>query len=891
MRSAFGFYPVQLSVLVIAIYGMVIFLATSAQLQQAPTVVAEVPGIHEAWRDLQEISRGFHPYNSHANDVVHDYIVNQVKQVAAKSVRHVEVDAKVSPVMYSSADVFDASVPKGKVSYFEANNVLVKVAGNNDSLGAVLISSHFDSVPTSHGTTDDGVGIASMLGILRYLLSQDELSLERTIIFNFNNDEEFGLRGAEAFVLHDWWKQVEAFVNLEGMGAGGRSLLFRTTDYGVGQHYKAARSPHGNSAIQQGFEITSAVRSETDYRVYTREGARGLDIAFYKPRTLYHTRRDSISGSNINALAHMMGNALDTLISLANADSYGDHSEPPVYFDLFGRYFFIYTLNVLRIWNVVGVVAGPVVLAGLLTVSIKVGRFDSSLRGWGRLPLSLLVSCSLVATGIYYTKVYNPYIYFSNLSISLWTYIAGFVIINYVFLKVAAYIRPVDDQKLIIFVELFVILWITMLKCTVDSYNGLGGEYFITVLYYSILSCGVVGLLGHLVEGHRGQDREYEVINVDEPEEQTENSPLLEHEHAELPPSDDGKFLDFDWLIQLVIAVPVSLALIYTVGFLLLDGLRTALADSTAQLKLFSTLLGSTVVFVGLVLLPFIDKLHPVVVLFLFIFSLYGARTMTYFPFTIEAPLKLRSVQTINLDTSPPELFAWSSGLAGYNQKVVQDVPGVQGLNCSISPLSGIEICKYQAPRPWLLDHKPNFDDWFNVQITQHRSGSDPFQSNVDIYAPNSRSCLISFSTESFKSRDPHGKYPSPVRRVTVFHGNNTADGSLLPYSPGWHHSEEFDSYHSLDGIDDFSFIQLDWKTQTYHIQFEWIPWVGETIDDDLTVEVQCHWSEYDRVSYVNGEVHRLLPAYDDLLEYSPDYITWANQEEGLLKIRKSVVL
>lgn len=922
IRLMFGFNPLPVSLLVVIIYGFIVYQATSIQLEQNPNLNGpQVPGIYQAWKDLQEISRSFHPYNSHANDIVHEYVLDQIKEAMANTSRKVEIDADIMPLIYSAPDVFDKSIPSNKVSYFEANNILVRIEGSNAAnKSAVLLSSHFDSVPTSHGTTDDGVGIASMLGILRHILSssEEELFLDRPIIFNFNNDEEFGLRGAEAFVRHEWWKDVETFINLEGMGAGGRALLFRTTDYEVGKHYKAVKSPHGNSVIQQGFQTTSAISSETDYKVYSREGARGLDIAFYRPRTIYHTRRDATSESNIQSLAHMMGSALDTLVSLANAESYGDKetAEPAVYFDLFGKYFFITSVNTFQIYNVLGVVVGPVLLIGLFVVAVRTGRYATTIpmidlssslsttpnsatsitRGWGRFLLSFLVSIFVVITEIHYTNVYNRYIFFSNLVVPLWTYIFSFVIINYVFLKVAAHIRPVHDQKLIIIIELCAIFWVLMLKVTFDSYQGLAGEYFVTVIYYSLLAASVVGILGHLLWASK-EVVIYKSIPTEESDDGlTESSPLLNGVEGEalesgdsmISQSGDEKFHGFDWIIQLLIIVPLSLAILYSVFFVILDASRTSISDSSTPATIFTYLITGTVILIGSLIIPFIDKLHPMIVLFLTVFSLYGAHTLSYFPFTTEVPLKLRNVQSINLDVNPPELLSISRGLPGYNRQTVADIPGVHDLNCSVAYSSNLETCSYRAPRPWILDHKPDFQDWFNISISEPRSGTGPFHSNVDIYAPQCRSFLMTFRTASFKSRDPTSKYPSPVRRITVFHGDYTD----TPTSSGWSHSPEKDSYHSLDGIDDFSFLHLDWERDTHHIGIEWIPrWIGETIDDDLTLEVQCYWGEYDNVSYVDGQLHRFLPALDDLLEYSPNYITWANLEEGLLKIKKSIVL
>ena len=68
-----------------------------------------------------------------------------------------------------------------------------------------------DSVPASHGVTDDGIGIAVMLEIYRNILQNP---VEHTVIFNFNNYEEGGLWGSRGFLHHPWAKNVRGFLNL-----------------------------------------------------------------------------------------------------------------------------------------------------------------------------------------------------------------------------------------------------------------------------------------------------------------------------------------------------------------------------------------------------------------------------------------------------------------------------------------------------------------------------------------------------------------------------------------------------------------------------------------------------------------------------------------------------
>jgi Zn-dependent M28 family amino/carboxypeptidase len=74
-----------------------------------------------------------------------------------------------------------------------------------------------DSVPTSNGVTDNGMGVSVAMELLRYYAEHPP---KHTLIFLFNNMEEGGLIGGHIFTKHPWFESIKTFINLEGGGAG-----------------------------------------------------------------------------------------------------------------------------------------------------------------------------------------------------------------------------------------------------------------------------------------------------------------------------------------------------------------------------------------------------------------------------------------------------------------------------------------------------------------------------------------------------------------------------------------------------------------------------------------------------------------------------------------------
>lgn len=110
-------------------------------------------------------------------------------------------------------------------------------------------------------------------------------------------------------------------------------MLFRTSSTSVTRAFVDVPHPHGSVLSSDAF-ARGLIRSGTDFSVYVTEGLKGLDLAFYRRRSLYHTKDDSVpSLGGTDALWIMMESSLISGIALTENIDVIDIDDPPVYFD------------------------------------------------------------------------------------------------------------------------------------------------------------------------------------------------------------------------------------------------------------------------------------------------------------------------------------------------------------------------------------------------------------------------------------------------------------------------------------------------------------------------------------------------------------------------------
>ena len=534
-KNPIAFRPVQVTIITSLVYAVLIvaLLIIHHVVPDAPKNEVPVAGINltEAWQDLQTLSSGYHPYNSRRNDRIRNWLLLRLEAIL--NVEDVSASEQASAVVFSdlSSNV-SFSVPglrgdtasnrePGLSVYFEGTNIIVYIRGSEDEAdwwtkkrkphgkGGVLISAHYDSVSTGFGTTDDGMGVVTILQLIKYFTVKGHQP-RRGIVALLNNGEEDFLNGARAYTQHPMSQFAHTFLNLEGAGAGGRATLLRGSDTEVIRFYQASPHPFGSVLSSDVFK-RGVIHSQTDYIVFNEVlGLRGLDLAFMEPRARYHTDEDDTKHASINSLWHMLSAALSTTQALASDRSSnfdGDraeknkiptgHGSDAVYFDLFGSSVVVCKLHTLFALSVTLLTISPLILIATGAVLFRADKlylFSSykhqnqsesdksvSFQGWRgifRPPLIFVIASAAVVGLAYLVTKYNPYIVYSS-PYAVWSMmISAWFCIAWLFSRAAYSLRPTAFHRVYMLIWMFIGSWLILIAATVlEQRFELGGSY------------------------------------------------------------------------------------------------------------------------------------------------------------------------------------------------------------------------------------------------------------------------------------------------------------------------------------------------------------------------------------------------------------------------------
>jgi hypothetical protein len=311
---------------------LIVFLAFLGLYQLTPpvSVPTNAPIVEfssgRAMKHLDAIAKAPHPIGSPENTEIRNYIL---QELTAKGLTPEIKETTVVNPRWGSP--FDAGT---------VHNIIVRLEGTQPTK-AVLLMSHYDSVPNGAGASDDGVGVAAMLETLRAL--KVESPLKNDVIFLFSDGEEPGLLGAKAFVdEHPWAKEIGVVLNFEARGNQGPSILFETSSHNgrlIREFAKAAPHPIASSLF---YSIYTLLPNDTDLTIFKEAGFPGVNFAFIDGLIHYHTQSDNLANVSSRSLQHHGENMLALTRHLGNIDISHIQEPDAVYFNLINPIFIQY---------------------------------------------------------------------------------------------------------------------------------------------------------------------------------------------------------------------------------------------------------------------------------------------------------------------------------------------------------------------------------------------------------------------------------------------------------------------------------------------------------------------------------------------------------------------
>jgi len=476
-----GTYVSAASAIAWGAFVLCIFLAAlSISKQQAPnkvpaSAIATDFSSERALRHVETISRNAHPLGSLEHARVREYILGEVASmgVAPAELQETTVVSDIWSVPYRVAKV---------------RNILVRLKGTEQGK-AVLLASHYDSVSTGPGASDNAVAVAALLETLRALKAGGPL--KNDVIFLFTDGEEAGLLGAKAFVEeHPWAKDVGIALNFDARGTTGPSYMFQTSDQNgwlIDEFAEAAPHPISTSLAN---EIYRLLPNDTDMTVFMRAGFDGLNFAYLDGSTKYHTMQDSYANVDERSLQHHGSYALALTRRFGNLDLPAPKQSNAVYFNAFGALFFHYPGSwVLPLTGIVLVLFVAVVFYGFkkrrLTISrLAFGVLAFALSGAAAYGIVRLTWWLIYRFGAHGWLLPNNNAYNANLY--LLSFVALSVAVTAVIYRLFS--RRVDAVNLTVGALLW---WVVLMIVT--AFYVPGGSYLLTwPLLFGLVGVGVV---------------------------------------------------------------------------------------------------------------------------------------------------------------------------------------------------------------------------------------------------------------------------------------------------------------------------------------------------------------------------------------------------------------
>jgi hypothetical protein len=239
-----------------------------------------------------------HPADSAADDLVRARLVTTLRQMGLEPI----VRDQTACNEFQKARL---------VACTRVRNVIAIIGPSRGK--ALLLSSHYDSVPVGPGAADDGIGVATMLEVGSILKDRP---LKRPVILSRN---------------------VDSLLNFEARGVTGPVTMFETNQpngAAIETYGDVVRRPFASSLST---DVARLIPNDTDVTTYKERGWLTLNSAITGNETHYHSPGDDLSSLDLGSLQDMGDEAL----ALASKLSAGTPSAKAnrIFFDFLGRFF------------------------------------------------------------------------------------------------------------------------------------------------------------------------------------------------------------------------------------------------------------------------------------------------------------------------------------------------------------------------------------------------------------------------------------------------------------------------------------------------------------------------------------------------------------------------
>ena len=258
-----------------------------------------------------------HPVDTEANDLVRARLLIEIEALG------------FTPII---GDTFHCKTGRRRGTCARLRNIAFWITEPGPN--AVLIASHYDSVPAGPGASDDGAGVAASLEIAALLKDKP---LGRPALVLITDGEEIGLLGAELFVKSDPLAQmVGAVVNMEARGVAGLSALIQTSRPNGRDLAVLDSTTRLPAASSLNADIYDLLPNDTDMTEFLALDIDAANLAFAGRPAFYHTPGDSLANLDQRALFNIGASGLAATTALLAQTRDGPEGQY-LYVDLLGQ--------------------------------------------------------------------------------------------------------------------------------------------------------------------------------------------------------------------------------------------------------------------------------------------------------------------------------------------------------------------------------------------------------------------------------------------------------------------------------------------------------------------------------------------------------------------------